>query len=265
MARSSIAPVYRPQPADNQCVNLLAFDTSTDQMSIAVTRVVDGASRLWSFEGSGGPQASRMLIPTILELLQQADLALAELEAIAFGRGPGAFTGLRTAGAVVQGLALGARARTDGAALPVLPLDSLLVLAEQARSLQAPGAATWQVLAMLDARMDEIYAGCYRWEHRRWRTIHPPALCKPSGLQPAGCDAMAGNVFSSYDTLLPQAPGLARVPALPAAAAMLRLAPALLAQGHAVDPALALPVYIRDKVASTTAERAGVRSAGVPS
>lgn len=256
------SPPWRLQPADNHAVRLLAFDTSTDQMSIAVSRVVDGAHRVWSFDGAGGPQASRTLLPRILELLAQAALPLADLDAIVFGRGPGAFTGLRTAGAVAQGLALGARARSGGAALPVLPLDSLLVVAEQARSIQAPGAAAWQVLAMLDARMGEIYAGTYRWERQIWRTLAEPALFKPEGLQHGGCDALAGNLFASHGMLPEAEPGLPRVPALPAALAMLRLAPALLAQGLAVDPALALPVYIRDKVASTTAERQAVHSTG---
>ena len=111
-------------------MHLLAFDTSTDRMSIAVGRSVDGVEQVWSMAGEGGAQASRTLLPSILDLLAQADLALAELDAIVFGQGPGAFTGLRTACAVAQGLAFGARARTGGMPVPLLPLDSLLVVAE---------------------------------------------------------------------------------------------------------------------------------------
>ena len=101
----------------------LAFDTSTDRLSIAVT---DGA-RVWQHSGAGGAQASSTLIPAILALLAEAGLQLGELDAIAFGRGPGSFTGLRTACAVAQGLAFGAR---QGAGMPVLPIDTLMAVAE---------------------------------------------------------------------------------------------------------------------------------------
>lgn len=243
-------------------MQLLAFDTSTDRMSIAVGRTVDGVQRVWSLDGDGGAQASRTLLPSILDLLTQADLVLAELDAITFGQGPGAFTGLRTACAVAQGLAFGARARTGGGPVPVLPLDSLLVVAEQARLTHAPGAAQWQVLAMLDARMDEIYVGSYRWQQQRWQTLQAPALASAQDLRPqADCQALAGNVFANYGDRLPGGNTLAHVEALPDARAMLRLAPAMLAAGLAVDPALALPVYIRDKVASTTQERAAAHAA----
>ncbi|MEP6972296.1 MAG: tRNA (adenosine(37)-N6)-threonylcarbamoyltransferase complex dimerization subunit type 1 TsaB [Betaproteobacteria bacterium] len=243
-------------------MQLLAFDTSTDRMSIAVGRTVNGVDQVWSNDAEGGALASRTLVPAIQDLLAQAGMALAELDAIVFGRGPGAFTGLRTACAVAQGLAWGARARTDGSPVPVLPLDSLLVVAEQARAVHAPGAAQWQVLAMLDARMDEIYAGTYRWEQHAWQTLRAPALIRPQdvALQPAD-QALAGNVFANYGARLPDGATQARVEALPDARAMLRLAPILLAAGQAVDPALALPVYIRDKVASTTAERAATLAA----
>lgn len=240
---------------------LLAFDTSTEQMSIAVSRMVDGVDQLWSCDTEGGAQASRTLVPTIQDLLAQAGLTLAELDAVVFGRGPGAFTGLRTACAVAQGLAFGARARSGGAPVPVLPLDSLLVLAEQARWQHAPEQAQWDVLAMLDARMDEIYAGRYRWAGQTWQTVSAPALLAPQALAAEAGLALAGNVFAGYDARLPVADNQARVPAVPSARAMLRLAPALLAAGHALDPALALPVYIRDKVASTTAERAAAHAA----
>lgn len=244
-------------------MQLLAFDTSTDRMSIAVGRTVDGADRVWSFDAPGGAQSSHTLIPAILDLMAQAELTLAELDAIAFGRGPGAFTGLRTACAVAQGLAFGARARTGGAPVPVLPLDSLLVLAEQARLQHAPETARWQVLALLDARMDEIYAASYLWEHGAWQTLTGPVLASPQDLQVGTCAALAGNVFANYGDRLPDADRLPRITALPEARAMLSLAPGLLARGHAVDPALALPVYIRDKVASTTAERAAAHAAAV--
>ncbi|MDR0479801.1 MAG: tRNA (adenosine(37)-N6)-threonylcarbamoyltransferase complex dimerization subunit type 1 TsaB, partial [Burkholderiaceae bacterium] len=140
-------------------MNLLAFDTSTECVSAAVQR---GATR-WRYAGAGGPQASATLIPALLDLLAQAALAPASLDAIVFGHGPGSFTGLRTACAVAQGLAF-------GAALPVLPVDTLLAVAEDARCKSAmPGAA--HVLALLDARMDEVYAAAYTWIAGAWQSV----------------------------------------------------------------------------------------------
>jgi tRNA threonylcarbamoyladenosine biosynthesis protein TsaB len=244
-----------------QSLQLLALDTSTDRMSVAVGRWLAGEPRVWSFEGPGGASASSLLIPTILDLMAQAGLAFADLDAIVFGRGPGAFTGLRGACAVAQGLGFGARARDGGAPLPLLALDSLLALAEEARFRHAPQAAPWQVLAMLDARMDEIYAGHYRWDGLCWATLSEPALARPQDLRIDADQAMAGNVFDAYGARLPADCAVAHLHALPTAGAMLRLAPALLAAGHGVDPALALPSYIRDKVASTSSERAAAKAA----
>jgi len=243
-------------------MRLLALDTSTDRMSVAVGRLRDGQPRVWSAQGAGGAQASRELIPMIRNLMAQADLAFAELDAIVFGRGPGAFTGLRTACAVAQGLALGARPLAQQASLPVLPLDSLLAVAEQARRHRAPAKQPWEVVALLDARMDQIYLASYRWEADQWHTLQPPILARPQdiGVQPG--QALAGNVFETYGARLPPASkGQPWIAAWPTAEALLQLAPTRLAQGHGVDPALALPLYIRDKVASTTAERAAAKVA----
>src|SRR5438552_18508365 len=123
---------------------LLAFDTSTEVMSLALLR----AGSLSVREGEGGAQASMRLIPEALRLLSDAGCALRDVDAIAFGRGPGAFTGLRTACSVAQGLAFGASKQ-------VLPIDSLLAVAEDAR---AAGLAPLRVWALIDARMDQIYA-----------------------------------------------------------------------------------------------------------
>ncbi len=240
---------------------LLAFDTSTDVMSIAVARTVDGETQLWEHTAAGGAQASASLIPAIMDLMAQAKLGFSDLDAIVFGCGPGAFTGLRTACSVAQGLAFGARPHSDGPGLPVLPVDSLLALAEEARHRSAPDLGALRVLAMLDARMDEIYAASFaydggRWEQRqRFPLGGPQSLVLPTADWPAASSLLAGNVFAAYGARLQLDPALPRVPALPTASAMLRLAPALLASGCAVRPEQALPTYIRDKVAQTTAER----------
>ena len=104
-------------------MNLLAFDTSTDTVSIAV----QAGDAVWQHTGPGGSQASATLIPAIRSLLAQAGMSFSTLDAIVFGRGPGSFTGLRTACAVAQGLAFGAR---GGAGVPVLPVDTLLAVAD---------------------------------------------------------------------------------------------------------------------------------------
>lgn len=247
----------------SQALRLLALDTSTERMSVAVSRPgEDGSPRLWRADGAGGAAASRELLPMIRAVLAQAGLDVADLNAIVFGRGPGAFTGLRAACAVAQGLALGGRAGTTRPSLPVLPLDSLLAVAEQARGQHAPLLPRWDVLAMLDARMDEIYLARYRWDAGHWQTLQTPVLVRAQDVAVQADEAMAGNVFETFGARLPPASlRQPRIPAWPMADAMLRLAPTLLAQGRAVDAALALPLYVRDKVAFTTQERAQARAA----
>ncbi|MGD9550322.1 MAG: tRNA (adenosine(37)-N6)-threonylcarbamoyltransferase complex dimerization subunit type 1 TsaB [Burkholderiaceae bacterium] len=238
-------------------MNLLAFDTSTDTLGVAVQH---GAG-LWQHSGPGGAQASAALIPTVRALLAQAGLSFDTLDAIVFSRGPGSFTGLRTACAVAQGLALGAR---RGQGVPVLPIDTLLAVAEEARHQHG----CTQVVAALDARMDEVYVAHYRRSGRSaglWECTLPAQLSAPEAVQVPPGWALAGNAGAVYGARLAAhthhegraAPVFA---ALPTATALLRLAPALLAAGQAVPARAALPLYIRDKVAQTTAERAAARS-----
>ena len=209
-------------------MNLLALDTSTDVFAVAVQR----GGEVLQHQAPGGAQASAALIPAILRLLGEAGLTLSALDAIVFGRGPGSFTGLRTACSVTQGLAFGAN-------VPVLPVETLLAVAEEARS----RAGVTRVVAMLDARMDEVYAAAYDWDGSAWRRHGEIALDAPQNVPVPPGWAMAGNVFAAYGSRLPGGP---RVEALPGAAALLRLAPALLAGGHAVA-ALSQFFYVREK------------------
>jgi tRNA threonylcarbamoyladenosine biosynthesis protein TsaB len=226
-------------------MKLLAFDTSTETLSIAVSAGA-GAPEL-EHTGPGGAQASAALIPAITDLLARAGLALRDLDGIAFGRGPGSFTGLRTAAAVAQGLGF-------GAGVPVLPIDTLLAVADEARAQTGAG----RVVALLDARMDEVYCAAYEWEQGRWLTRQAPALGRPEDVAlPAGW-ALAGNVLQLHAGRLPAA--AAQVTALPTARALLRLAPQALADGADHAAIHALPLYIRDKVAQTTQERAAERA-----
>lgn len=234
-------------------MNLLAFDTSTDTLSIAVQH----GDAVWRHTGPGGAQASAALIPAVRGLMAEAGLTFDTLQAIVFGRGPGSFTGLRTACAVAQGLAFGAR---GGLGVPVLPVDTLLAVAEEAR--HEHGCT--QVVAVLDARMGEVYHARCEWHgaEGRWITETDFGLGAPESVQPPPGWTVAGNAQAPYGTRL--APAAAHVATLPTAAALLRLAPALLAAGEAVQASDALPRYIRDKVAQTTAERAALRAAQPP-
>lgn len=226
-------------------MNFLAFDTSTETLSIAVG-TGEGAPAL-EHTGAGGAQASAALIPAVQDLLARAGLALADLDGIAFGRGPGSFTGLRTAAAVAQGLGFGAN-------VPVLAIDTLLAVAEEAHGL----AGAEQVVAVLDARMDEVYCAAYARREGRWHTERAPVLGRPEDVVvPAGW-VLAGNALELHGERLPAA--AARVPCLPTARALLRLAPHELAAGGGHAAAQALPLYIRDKVAQTTEERAAERA-----
>ena len=232
-------------------MKLLAFDTSTEQLSVAVR---NGAV-LVEHTGAGGPQSSATLIPVAMDLLDQAGLSTGELDAIVFGRGPGSFTGLRTACSVAQGLAFGA---APPAGVPVLAVDTLMILAEMAR---LQNGAT-QVLAMLDARMDEVYSAAYAWDGDSvpsWTPVQGVRVSKPEDLvlpESSGW-TLAGNANAAYGERFPAAlKALPFLEMLPVATALLSLAPALLSAGHAVPADQALPLYIRDKVAQTTAERA---------
>jgi len=230
---------------------LLAFDTSTEVMSLALLR----AGSLSVREGEGGAQASMRLIPEALRLLSDAGCALRDVDAIAFGRGPGAFTGLRTACSVAQGLAFGAHK-------PVLPLDSLLLVAEDALA-QVQLSDCW---VAMDARMDEVYAARYRWDGQRWHTEREPALYTLEALaaqwraQPPA--AVAGSAIEAFGDRLPVPSSAKRVPqARSRGAALASLAQQGWQQGAAIDAAQALPLYLRDKVALTTAEREAAKKA----
>ena len=246
----------------------LALETSTDTLSLAVAR--DG--QLWTHTGAGGAQTSATMLPQTLALLAEANLKLHDLDAVVFGRGPGAFTGLRTACAVAQGLAFGAD-------LQVLPIDTLLAVAEEARHTFAHALTHAQIeqqktnrtLVVMDARMDQVYVGAYEYlpnvdspyNHNlagAWRCVQEPALQSPDSLSaPVTWESdsyiAAGNAWDVYATRWPTTLTANRVRALPTAAALVRLAPQAWAAGMAVPPEQALPVYVRDKVAQTTDER----------
>jgi tRNA threonylcarbamoyladenosine biosynthesis protein TsaB len=230
---------------------LLAIDCSTEVMSLALSR--DGT--LSFIEAEGGAQASARLLPELLALLKKADCHLQDIDAFGFGRGPGAFTGLRSACSVAQGLAL-------GAGRPVLALDSLLLVAQDAFDAQGDAAA--EVWVAMDARMDEVYAAHYRRAADRWQVLHAPRLCRPDDLHRLWTDTpprcVAGSAIEAFGERLQSGSELRCPTTRSRAAALARLAEAAWRDGAVLDAALALPVYLRDKVAQTTAEREAARA-----
>ena len=229
---------------------LLAFDTSTEALAVAL----QCEAGTFVHNAAGGAAASAQLLPCIRELLRQGGLTLAQLQAIAFGSGPGAFTGLRAACAVAQGLAL-------GAALPLVPVDSLLIVAEGvfAEHPRAPA----EIDVVMDARMAEVYAGRYRRVAQRWQVVLAPALLTLPALQarwrqpPPQC--VAGSALQAFGDALHSGTAL-RVPQdIDRAHALLRVAQQQWRDDGGIDAAAALPLYLRDKVALTTAERDALR------
>lgn len=221
---------------------ILAIETSTDAGSVALF----GTRLSAESRSQPGQPHSAWVLPAVSRLLAEAGLRLDDLDAVAFGTGPGSFTGLRLACGIAQGLALGAD-------LPVVGVCSLETLA------LASGAA--RVWVGVDARMREMYYAAYAVSGDEVSTLIAPACAAPELVPiPEGKDwCGAGSALSAYaEILLPRlAPRCSALePNVVASAAVLaRIAAVRLARGEAVDPALAAPLYVRDKVALTTVER----------
>ena len=223
-------------------MKLLALDTSTELCSAALW--LDGT--VLSDEAHAGQRHSELLLPMIDALLRRAGFGVRELNAIAFGEGPGSFTGLRIACGVTQGLAFGAR-------VPVVGIGTLLALAQ--------ATAADATVCCLDARMRQVYFAAYRRMADGFEVVHEPGVYAPDAVPqlPAGSWIGCGNGFAAYgdalrarlgDTLVALAPV-----ALPHARDIAALAAAEMARGGARPAAAALPVYVRDKVALTIEEQ----------
>jgi tRNA threonylcarbamoyladenosine biosynthesis protein TsaB len=223
-------------------LKLLALDTSTEYCSVALQ--MDEA--VLSRHVLAGQGHSGMALAMVDELLAEGGVGLAELDGVAFGSGPGSFTGLRIACGVAQGLAFGAD-------LPVAGISTLLALAE--------GSGADKAVACLDARMGEVYHGIYRRIGGCWEELSPPGLYAPADLPlpQGGGWTGCGNGFAQYGEALRGRHGdaLAAVQGelYPRAEFIARLAVPVFAHGRGVAPEEALPVYIRDKVALKTCER----------
>lgn len=222
-------------------MKLLAFDTSTEYLSLALQ--VGG--QVLTYHEPAGPTASQLILPQIQILLKQAQLQLRDLDGIAFGAGPGAFTGVRVAVGVAQGLAFGAN-------LPVVGVNTLLALA------QASGQD--KVIACLDARMGEVYHAAYAQEADGWREISAATVCKPEQVPTlAGDDWVGvGSGWAAYGEALMQVyqPKQIMPEVYPMAAAILQLATPDFIAGKTTIASEAAPIYIRNRVALTAQERA---------
>lgn len=218
-------------------MNLLALETSTDLGSIALWR--DGDLLLRACPA--GVSHSTTLLPLISATMAEAGLDFGDLDGIAFGAGPGSFTGLRVACGVAQGLAFAHD-------LPLVPVGTL-----DAMALASGGE---RVIVVLDARMGEVYFGYFEAGVPLGPVgVYPPAAVP---LPATGGWLACGNGLAAYPALHERlAPFVsAWLPELmPSAETVVRLAEPRLARGERVDPADAVPLYVRDKVAQTVAER----------
>lgn len=224
-------------------MNLLALDTSTEQLSLALSVAGD----MTVSDQLVGNASSQHVLPKIQALLTQANIKLADLDGIAFGAGPGSFTGVRIAAGVTQGLAFGAN-------LPVVSVSTLLALAE------ASGAD--KAITCLDARMGEVYHAVYEKDGGEWVEVMAPAVCKPELVPEVnGSDWVGvGSGWKTYPEQLSAAYegqlGKTQPNLMPSAQAIIALASPAFARGDALPAKEAMPLYVRNRVAQTTAERA---------
>lgn len=223
-------------------MNLLALDTSTEFLSVAL----QFNGQIYARHFHAGQTHSQKILPTVRELLDEAQADMQGLQGIVYGAGPGSFTGLRIGCGVAQGLAFGAD-------LPVVGVSTLMALAE------ACGHS--RVIACLDARMGEIYHAAYRKGTEGWQVAMAPGLYKPEQVPViAESDWVGvGNGWATYgEELVNRYTG--QISSImpdqyPEACAMLILAQPQFEAGAGLPAAEAAPIYIRNRVALKTHER----------
>jgi len=248
---------------------LIALETSTEFCSVALRH----AGAVTVRRVHAGQTHSERLLPMLAELLAEAGIAAGACEAIAFGAGPGSFTGLRIACSVAQGLAYGLDC-------PVIPVDTLRAMAEELRQGQDQQSLPdgTQVLAALDARMQEVYWAVYAWQDGEWQEQVAPGLSRPADVrhelarEPGFASGSAvdplsgaivqwgcGNGFDHFCADLK--PCVTRIgsPKIPDAEAIAALAARQLVRGETMAAQAAAPLYVRNRVALTTLERAEVQ------
>jgi len=222
---------------------ILALDTATEACSVALLH----QGQIFSHYEVIPRLHAQRLLPMLQNLLAEAGITLSAVDALAFGRGPGAFTGVRIAASVVQGLGFALD-------IPLLPISNLAALAQ--RALREQGAE--QVAAAIDARMGELYWGCYRAEQGQMRLQGTEAVLSPEQAElprsasgdwfGAGTGWQVEGAHQQLSLIRAKDGGL-----LPHAEDILHLAQPAFARGEAIPAEQAQPVYLRDKVASKPA------------
>ncbi|QIW16173.1 tRNA N6-adenosine(37)-N6-threonylcarbamoyltransferase complex dimerization subunit TsaB [Pasteurellaceae bacterium RH1A] len=217
---------------------LLCLDTATEACSVALLH----QNKLTFLDELSPRSHTQRILPMIDELLSQAGISLQAVEALAFGRGPGSFTGVRVGIGIAQGLAMGAN-------LPVLPISNLKTMAEQAyQELQAT-----KVIALIDARMNEVYFAQFERTEAGWVEIVAEQVCSPERaiaqfVEPENC-VVVGTGWAAYSQFEEANLGAAISEiTLPSAKYMLSLAQADFAQGKAQSIFEVEPVYLRNEV-----------------
>ena len=230
-------------------MKILALDTSTERLSVALLC----HEQILTYEDQGGAFASTRLLPAVNSLVKQAGLELCEIEIIAFANGPGAFSGLRTACSTSQGLAV-------GLGCPVITVDSLLIVAQDA--ILQHNRNDSSVIVVMDARLNEVYAGVYHFDGNNWLCLNNPALYNPTNLV-----SELSDIISRLPNLIWAGSGVNLVchPSISdynkyatesnRSLALGKSAFYSLLNNQTLDPSLALPIYVRDKVALTITER----------
>jgi len=223
-------------------MKLLALYAPTEFLSLAVL----ADSEIYTHDQNAGQKASQLILPQIQTLLKEANLQLSDLDGVAFGAGPGSFTGVRVACGVAQGLGFGAN-------IPVVGVNVLTALA------QASGVG--RVIVATDARMKEVYHAAYERESDEWVEVHAAGVYKPNNVPKVEGKGWVGvgSAWKVYDDILSRQYHdnlINKLPEMtPAAAAILALATPAFEAGLARPASEAKPVYIRDRVALTSKER----------
>lgn len=245
-------------------LTLLALETSSSRCGVALLRTAGDDAQVLSLEHEGAQEHAERLLPMARQLLTQAGLQPADLDAVAFGQGPGGFTGLRVACGVAQGIALAQD-------IPVVP-----VVSHQAVAAQVPARPDQAVVVALDARMGEVYLAVYRRidgasDDTAWQVLLAPVLIAAAEVVPwiegnmaawrsltglALTPLLAGDAWTIHEGIMAPSADWVRYDALrPDVRDVARLARQAWLRGEAVPAEQAAPLYVRDKVAYTTAER----------
>ncbi|EFM90206.1 M22 peptidase-like protein [Actinobacillus pleuropneumoniae] len=217
---------------------ILAIDTATEACSVALQH----NGKLNSLDELSPRTHTQRILPMIDELLAQANISIKQVDALVFGRGPGSFTGVRVGVGIAQGLAMGAN-------LPVVPISNLLAMAQAAY--EQTGATN--VVALIDARMNEIYFAQYERVGQIWQEMVTEQVCSPESainqIQLKANTVVVGTGWAAYSQFAE-----AKLPlsisdiTLPSAKSMLKLAELELEQGKALSALQIEPVYLRNEV-----------------